>query len=717
MVHDPRLGRDVKKNDWEIELFGTGKQAVIPPSIHPDTGKPYVWRTGIDPEDLDMGIGRNVRSDLVRSWGAQDDAERDDDDDVFGVMEEMLRLQPIGLERHEIDAILADLPDDWVEDRDRWLEVGQALHHEHEGSQAGFGVWCEWSERSGKFDPKDSRTVWRSFRNRTRNPVRMPSLIHAAGLNKRRSAHDWDDGDDGLPVPVKKSDADLDDFLSDILDGPPAKSSDDLSDILGDSDGSTAPGAETVPALPWDSCLHLTGQGITKSTAHNVKLIVLNDPRLKGIIAYNAFLNNTVLMREPPIKRRRKRAEKPVVQLMTHIWRVPDRLNGLPWTDDHTDDVMMMLEAPESQGGYEIAVKKNNLEAAITHAAHVNVFHPLRDRLDALEWSGASNIDHLFVDYLGAPDDAYHRLAARVMMLGAVARIHEPGHKFDFVPILEGPQGIRKSTFIKTLGMGFSSELSGDFHDEKRMVEQMQGNWIIEIPELQGMHKAEVTLLKAFVSRDIDKVRLPWDRRSREFPRQCIFIGSTNDQDYLRDTTGNRRYWPIKCGLEGSIDIDRLRANINDLWAEAVHIYKEMRVAHPKGSLPLFLDNSEADRIAKGVQESRRIESEEEMLCGQIENWLNQPVGAEMGFDELDADAPQEYRDTVCVKEIRIEFLGHDKAAVDQRWNTIVGKAMNLVPGWTRGPRERTEKYGRQYIYYRDGSEAARAAPEDDGAA
>ena len=105
------------------------------------------------------------------------------------------------------------------------------------------------------------------------------------------------------------------------------------------------------------------------------------------------------------------------------------------------------------------------------------------------------------------------------------------------------------------------------------------------------------------------------------------------------------------------------------------------------------------------------------MLCGQIENWLNQPVGAEMGFDELDADAPQEYRDTVCVKEIRIEFLGHDKAAVDQRWNTIVGKAMNLVPGWTRGPRERTEKYGRQYVYYRDGSEAARAAPEDDGAA
>lgn len=147
MVHDPRLGRDVKKNDWEMELFGTGKQVAIPPSIHPDTGKAYVWKPGveIDPEDLDLGLGPTVSPSLVASWGAQGETasgcggdDEDDDEGTFGIFEHALRFAPMGLTQDEIDGTLAKLPEDWVEDRDRWLEVGQALHHEYKGSVEGF---------------------------------------------------------------------------------------------------------------------------------------------------------------------------------------------------------------------------------------------------------------------------------------------------------------------------------------------------------------------------------------------------------------------------------------------------------------------------------------------------------------------------------------------------------------------------------------------------
>ena len=153
----------------------------------------------------------------------------------------------------------------------------------------------------------------------------------------------------------------------------------------------------------------------------------------------------------------------------------------------------------------------------------------------------------LFVDYLGCPEDEYHRETARLFLLGAVARAFCPGHKFDFVPILEGAQGAGKSTFIRILGLDWAGELAVDFHDNNKVIEAMQGLWIIEIAELQGFSKADTTTLKATVSRTHDKARLAWDRNPRDYPRQCVFIGSTNDDDYLRDPTGGRRFWPIRC--------------------------------------------------------------------------------------------------------------------------------------------------------------------------
>ena len=409
------------------------------------------------------------------------------------------------------------------------------------------------------------------------------------------------------------------------------------------------------------------------------------------------------MVRHSPVQYRKSpKREKDPVQIAGGIWKVSDPQNGIPWFDAHEHSLRAAIEAPKSQAGYGIKVSRTDMTAAIEIVAHANRFHPLRDRLLGFQWDGIARLDHLFVDYLGCPDDPYHRNAARMMMLGAVARIMEPGHKWDFVAILEGPQGIRKSTFVTVLGLGYKADLTCDLEDTQKVVEQTQGHWIMEIPELQGFSKHDVSTLKAVVGRVDDVVRMPYQRSSQVFKRQCIFIGSTNDKHYLRDATGDRRYWPIRCNVN-MIDTEKLSDVIHLYWAEAVQIYSEMRANQPTGILPLYLSDNEAAGTASSLQESRRLESQEEQLAGQIEHWLNQPIGTELGFDELDPNAPQVYRDHTCVREIMIECLRYDARAADSRVPSLIGKAMRLIPGWEAGPRIVLEKWGRQVVYRRVG--------------
>lgn len=175
-VFDHRLGREVKKHDWEIDLLGTGKQAVLPPSIHPDTGLPYRWERPVDFDLVSRGVGPALSfPHLV----ARPEANPDDDD-LFAIV----KAEPLDLTDSEIDSYIAGLPDDWVEDRDTWLTVGQALCHQYQGGQAGFDKWCTWSRRSKKFNLPDSKIVWRSFKGRTGNPVTFRSVIKAANDNR-----------------------------------------------------------------------------------------------------------------------------------------------------------------------------------------------------------------------------------------------------------------------------------------------------------------------------------------------------------------------------------------------------------------------------------------------------------------------------------------------------------------------------------------------------
>lgn len=697
MVWDEKKQREVKKWDWEIELFGTGKQAVLPPSIHPDTGNPYTWEREIDLSLVDMGVGPSVDSDAPESWGAW----RDDRTTETQFTQD--QIEPLGLELDEAAALIADLPEEWVEDRDLWLQVGMAMHHEFEGAPDAFEVWSEWSSQSEKHDIKDARRVWKSFGESRGRPVRM-ATVKKEVMTARMAAEfgDLDDLDEVAALPSPSAGG----RIADLLDDTPE---DRISALLDESD------ADIILATPedlmqldrtkvafdkeWRSKLQITEEGTIKVTLHNVTLIMKNDPRFRGIACFNQFSQETVLRREPGRLKMVKESPKGTLQLDAECFKVKDPINGDLWMQEHDDAIRFILEAPARQGGFAIKVSDRDLKAAINNAAREHSFHPIRQALEFAEWDGRARLDHLFVDYLGTPDTPYYRDTARWLMVAAVARVYEPGHKFDYVPVLEGKQGRGKSTFVRILAMldCWFAELQGDFGDTKGMVETMQGAFLLELPELQGLSKAEVTDVKAFISRQRDKARLAYESRAREFPRQCVIIGTTNEDAYLRDITGGRRFWPIKVDVE-QIDTDALRDNVMQIWAEAVQIYREMRRAQPDGTLPFYLRSDESVATAEAMQESRRQETVEEQFAGQIEAWLDTPLGD--GFEDIDG-VTGELRTVVCVKEIWVDCMGQEASRLDQRTSNIIGKAMRMIEGWSNHTKSNRTKYGIQKCFYR----------------
>ena len=679
MVFDKRINRDVKKRDWEIDLYGTGSQAVLPPSVHPDTGNPYIWERPFDTSMLDLGIAPTITEDVVGLLGRGSvsvDEDRDDDTDEDDYLLNEVRNDTLDLSQDDIVTAITDLPEEWVEDRDTWVTVGAALHHQFGGNATGFEIWCDWAKQSDKYEEKTQKSVWKSFKGSNHRPVTMRTVIQAS--NEARLQRN-------LPVIVEQDD--------------------DLADLLGDTDTT-----EIGPVKPqidpnWTSYLDRNEDGHPKGVLHNVTLIVKNDIRTHGIVALNEFTQEVVLLNEPKTVQKSRESAKPVVNLTSPIWKVTDPVNGQNWTDSHDQGLRAMIEAPKGQGGYGVKVSDRDLKGAIDLSANGLRFHPVREYLKSLKWDGVRRAERLFTDYLGAEDTPYHREAATLFLIGAVVRVFEPGHKFDFVPILEGIQGKRKSTFIRILGRDWFSELSGDFSNVAAMVEQIQGSWIVEIPELQGFSRADTNVLKAWISRQFDKARLAYDRRARVFPRQCVFVGSTNDEEYLRDHTGGRRFWPISCGLleDEPIDTERLESEVDMIWAEAVHLYREMRATCKLKELPLYIQSDEARAEASALQESRRVETVEDALSGRIEAWLDEPIGTDPDFDDLDPDAPKVLRNFTCVMQIWEDMMGNEAGRLGTAEATKIGKALGRIKGWQKYSKNQlhTRKYGKQRIFKR----------------
>jgi putative DNA primase/helicase len=293
--------------------------------------------------------------------------------------------------------------------------------------------------------------------------------------------------------------------------------------------------------------------------------------------------------------------------------------------------------------------------------------HPVRDHLGALAWDGVPRIETWACRYLGAEDTAFHRSVGALWLISAVARIFRPGVKADHMLVLEGPQGARKSTALKILAGEdwFTDELPDLGSKDAAM--HMQGVWIIEIAELDAIGKAEVSRIKAFLTRTTDRFRPPYGRYTIEVPRQCVFAGTVNPDTYLRDETGNRRFWPVRCG---TIDIDALARDRDQLWAEAVARFRAGAI--------WWIEEPELIAAAKTEQEARY---QGDAWDARIDRWLtHERRRVNHGFGAF-----EEWRD---------EEVERAQPICDVSVGEVLEGALGIEPAkWTKGDQMRVGAY------------------------
>ena len=299
--------------------------------------------------------------------------------------------------------------------------------------------------------------------------------------------------------------------------------------------------------LDWRVNLILTPTKTPRPILANALIALREAPEWQGALAYDEFALVTKLMRAPP-------------------WFEP---RGHSWTPQQWTDRDDVLTANWLQH-HDISVNERVAATAVEAVAKDAAFHPIKDYLNGLKWDGCKRIADFASNYLGAEAKPYHQAVSRCLFIAGVARIMWPGCKADYVPILEGVQDKGKSTAIELL---FSPWFSDDLAElgSKDAAMQVRVAWGIEISELASMARGEIDRIKAFVTRKVDRFRPSYGRRVIEVPRQSMFIGSTNADSYLKDETGGRRFWPVRC--DGKIRLDDIKRDRDQLWAEAVTLY------------------------------------------------------------------------------------------------------------------------------------------------
>lgn len=431
---------------------------------------------------------------------------------------------------------------------------------------------------------------------------------------------------------------------------------------------------EEIDPEAWKKKMTLNKLGVFDSTINNIVLIINNDPLLRGKIKFNTFEGNIFIV------------------------------GKLPWDDDYkkersfvdADDAGMRHYIERVYGIFNTGKTFD----AINIAAIKNSYHPIQNYILAQKWDGIPRLETLLIDYFNTEDTPYTRAVMKKTLVAAVARVFIPGIKHDTVLTLVGPQGIKKSTFFNTLGMQWFSD-SFTTVQGKESFEQLQGNWIIEIAELAGFKKSEVEQIKQFVSKRFDKFRVAYGRRTENFPRQCILVGTTNESSFLKDYTGNRRFWPVT--VSGFILGKTLKMEdmpVDQIWAEAKVLFDQNE--------PLYLDTL-IEEMASAMQMAH---TEAEERVGIVERFLETPITNDwnkMGImlrrqyyrsnDDIEEFGSEE-RVSVCVAEIWTELFEQDFGKMTSVNTKYIHQMLAQIPDWVKSTSVRSfGPYGRQRAY------------------
>lgn len=429
-------------------------------------------------------------------------------------------------------------------------------------------------------------------------------------------------------------------------------------------------------------------------TIENFYLIVKNDARLRDAICVNEFSRRLVLRKDVP-------------------WRkIKDSVNGEVWTD--TDDSCLRNFVEQS---YRVH-NAQKLTDAFNRVSQENTFHPVREYLMGLVWDGVPRLDSLLINYLGAEDNPYTRMVTSKALIGAVARVMQPGCKFDEMLVLVGPQGIGKSTLFRLLGRGWYSDSLTSVSDGKNSYEQLQGVWIIEMGELNAMRKKEAEEVKNFLSKCEDIYRAAYGRHASVYPRQCIFVGTTNKANFLQDSTGDRRFWPVDVGTvepKRSIWKELTEDEVGQIWAEAYVRYKQGEVWH--------LDRDETKRALE-AQEAHKIDNPRvDMVRNYLEkllpeDWYEQDISYRAAYFSEGFSQSKNgvlHRKAVCALEIWRECFGRYDSDCGKGAANEIHDIMLQIPGWEKRVSYKSfGPYGRQRNWHEWVGNATESQEGDD---
>lgn len=426
--------------------------------------------------------------------------------------------------------------------------------------------------------------------------------------------------------------------------------------------------AGEAPDLDWISRVTTDSNGRFEKTINNMVLVLENDPLLKGKIVTDEFASCGMVVGRLP-------------------WGEDGALKRR-WKDSDDASFYRYMEAFYGLTG------RDKLDNALLIVSSQNRINDVKCYLQGLTWDGVRRIDTLLHDYLGAEDNAYTQAVMRKSLCAAVARAVTGGVKYDYMPIFVGPQGIGKSTFLSVLGKEWFSDSLTTF-EGKEAAELIQGTWINEVGELTAFTKQETQVIKQFLSKTDDIYRAAYGRRTEKYPRRCVFFGTSNDAEFLKDTTGNRRFWPVDVGMhpaKKSIWED-LPGEVDQIWAEA-YVYWQL-------GEPLYL-SGEAEKMALEAQERHRESSGKE---GLIRDFLERKIPAKWDAYDLqkrrlfwagslrlpDGETLVE-REKVCAVEIWVECLSSDPRYMKRADSVEINGILKGVKGWMRN--KDTRRYG-----------------------